>query len=152
MKSAAVLSVLVFFSVLCASVARPIDRRLLDAIMEVESGGDENAVGDGGKSRGAYQISRAYYYDAVEFDPSLTNGGRTYEDVHGPGSSAYAEGVVRSYMERYAIPERLGHNPTYEDMARIHNGGPDGYKEDSTLDYWERIQSWLHRDTSGLGE
>lgn len=116
---------------------------MLDAIKKVESGGDENAVGDGGRSRGAYQISRVYYNDAVKFNSSLRDGGKTYEDVYGPGSSAYAERVICSYMAKYATPARLRRQPTFEDIARIHNGGPDGYKKCATRKYWRKVQKCL---------
>jgi hypothetical protein len=45
-----------------------------------------------------------------------------------------------AYMDRYATAERLGHEPTIEDIARIHNGGPDGYKKSSTDKYWEKVK------------
>ena len=32
-------------------------------------------------------------------------------------------------MQKYATKARLGHEPTVEDVARIHNGGPDGWKK-----------------------
>ena len=50
---------------------------------------------------------------------------------------------MQSYMDRYATEDRLGHTPTDEDIARIHNGGPDGYRRESTEQYWERVESNL---------
>jgi hypothetical protein len=32
-------------------------------------------------------------------------------------------------MKKYATAKRLGRAPTVEDIARIHNGGPNGYKK-----------------------
>jgi len=116
--------------------------KLLAAIKQVESNGNEDAVGDGGRSIGAYQISTRYYGDAVEFNPSLAEG-KSYQDVAGEGSSAYAEEVIKSYMDRYATEARLGHKPTAEDIARIHNGGPNGYKKDSTLGYWKKVEKHM---------
>ena len=55
--------------------ATVVRQELLDAIRHVESGGDECAKGDNGKSLGAYQIMMGYYNDAVEFDPGLTADG-----------------------------------------------------------------------------
>ena len=37
--------------------------------------------------------------------------------------------MIPSYMDRYTIETRLGHPATDEDMARIHNGGPNGYSK-----------------------
>ena len=126
-----------------------IDRSLLDAIKQVESGGDPCAIGDNGRSLGAYQIMEAYYNDALQYNPRLGDGGRTYTDIWGIGSEAYSEQVIASYMGRYATSERLGRQPTNEDIARIHNGGPNGFRRDSTLPYWERVMTELARQRSG---
>jgi hypothetical protein len=47
------------------------------------------------------------------------------------------------YMQRYATKHRLGRKPTLEDMARIHNGGPNGWKKESTKPYWEKVKKLL---------
>jgi len=109
----------------------------LDAIRIVESGGNDNAVGDGGNAIGPYQIWKNYWKDAVEHEPSI--GGK-YEDCF---DQKYAEKIVNAYMDRYAIPRRLGHEPTFEDIARIHNGGPNGHKKKATIPYWEKVQKEL---------
>ena len=118
-----------------------------DAIKQVESSGNENAVGDNGRSIGPLQIQRSYYNDAVERNPSLQSGkyaGYTYENCKGPGSFEYSRAVAESYMNRYATEGRLGHCPTFEDMARIHNGGPNGYKMEATVKYWEKVNKILN--------
>jgi hypothetical protein len=46
-------------------------------------------------------------------------------------------------MNRYATKARLGHEPTDEDLARIHNGGPNGVKRRSTIGYWHKVQQFL---------
>ena len=122
-----------------------IDRSLLDAIKEVESEGNCCEIGDHNltnKAYGAYQIRAPYYEDALQFNPDL---GGSFKNVWGKGSDQYAEMVVRSYMGRYATRERLGRDPTYEDIARIHNGGPNGYMKASTGPYWELVQKELNR-------
>ena len=50
---------------------------------------------------------------------------------------------MQSYMNRYATEARLGRKPTNEDIARIHNGGPNGYKKESTLKYWKKVEKCL---------
>ena len=117
-----------------------------DAIKQVESSGNENAVGDNGRSIGPLQIQRGYYNDAVERNPSLQSGkyaGYMYENCKGPGSFEYSRAVAESYMNRYATEGRLGHSPTFEDMARIHNGGPNGYKMEATVKYWDKVNKIL---------
>lgn len=105
---------------------------LLDAIRQVESHGNDNAVGDNGKAIGPYQIWYTYWKDAVEFDKTL---GGSYKDCYNPD---YARRVVIAYLTRYA-PK----NATMEDLARIHNGGPQGYKNSKTIKYWNKVKKEL---------
>lgn len=114
----------------------------------MESGGFEDprtAVGDNGASRGPYQIQRGYYNDAVEWNPSLLDGGRSYKNVMGPGSYCYSRKVMQSYMDRYATEGRIGHPVTDEDIARIHNGGPYGYMKDSSRPFWDKVKTYLDK-------
>ena len=53
-----------------------------------------NGTGDNGRSLGAYQIMNVYYADAVVYNPSLGDDGRTYSDVWGIGSEAYSIEVI----------------------------------------------------------
>ena len=120
-----------------------ISNDLFNAIMKVESGGDVDAVGDGGRSIGPFQIQKSYYDDAVQKDSSLTADGKTYQNCKGPGSIEYSKRVTQAYMNRYATEGRLGHKPTDEDIARIHNGGPNGYKNPATEKYWAKVKKEL---------
>lgn len=126
------------FSLLLSTLANAdVPQRLLNAIRIVESGGNDNAVGDGGKAIGPYQIWRSYWKDALEHDPSI---GGSYENCY---ERKYAERVVQAYMARYANERRLGHEPTFEDIARIHNGGPNGHRKRATIPYWNKVQREL---------
>ena len=113
--------------------------KLLSAICKVESNCDPTAVGDNGNAIGAYQIWYDYWYDAVTFknddELKLSDGYKSCYDKD------YSEKVVLAYWERYATIKRLKRTPTDEDRARIHNGGPNGYKKDSTIKYWRKIQN-----------
>ena len=110
--------------------------RLLDAICKIESNCDSSKVGDGGDSIGAYQIQYAYWLDATEF----SGIGGEYEDVL---EDEYAQKIILAYWDRYATIKRLGHIPTDEDRARIHNGGPNGYKKTATVKYWNKVKNEL---------
>lgn len=106
-------------------------RDFLDAVAWVESRGKDDAVGDGGKAIGRYQIWRVYWADAVQHCPDL---GGHYEDCK---DAVYAERVVVAYLLRYAaesIPIE-----DYEVLARVHNGGPRGMSLDRTQGYWLRV-------------
>ena len=118
-------------------------RQTLDAIREVETGGQPNngigARGDGGAALGPYQIWRIYHTDAADRDKSLTN----YQNCL--TSKSYSEKVIRAYMHRYARAELLrleagkGTRADVEKVARIHNGGPRGHKKKATDKYWAKV-------------
>ena len=116
----------------------PSHRKLLDAIRQVESGNNPDAVGDNGNAIGAYQIWECYWKDAIEFDPSI---GGEYKDCF---DVEYSEKVVLAYWKRYATMKRIGRTPTDEDRARIHNGGPNGYKKEATVKYWSKVEVELN--------
>jgi len=107
---------------------------LLDAIAAVESRNDPGAAGDGGSALGPYQIHRAYWADATRF---LGVDWR-YTDAQDP---VKAREVVRAYLLHY------GRGCSMMEMARIHNGGPNGHRKATTLEYARRIAATL-RDTT----
>lgn len=113
--------------ILTLALAAPGDRALLQAIRQVETGGQPNggrdAVGDGGRSIGPYQLQRAYHAD------SGVPG--TYEQCR---DREYAERVVRAYWRRYCP------RGSDEVKARTHNGGRLGPKKAATLKYWKKVQ------------
>ncbi len=108
-------------------------RPLLDAICEVETGEHPdaaNAQGDGGRSLGPYQISRAYWRDSGV-------PGR-YEWVR---DQAYAERVMIAYWQRHCPSALARHD--WQTLARVHNGGPNGAQKLQTISYWRRAREQL---------
>ena len=113
---------------------------LLTALIAVESSGDPNAIGDDGLAYGCLQLHAAYVQDASEY----ARQDWTHEDAFDPET---AKQIFRAYMARYATERRLGRTPTYEDVSRIHNGGPRGYLKSVTDPYWQKVKKKLE----GLG-
>ncbi len=135
---------------------------LLDAIEWVESRGDANAVGDNGKAIGAYQIHKIYV-DGVNRILKL-QGGKvgnddlgwrdyfTYKDRWDRDKSRAMVNIYLSYFiksasweyaRKYqytATPENPTIVPIFEIQARIHNGGPEGWKKKSTEEYWQKLK------------
>ena len=110
-------------------------RSLFEAIRQVETGGEKNpaeAVGDGGLSIGPYQISKAYWQDAIMHHPEI---GGSYQDCK---KQHYSEWIMMSYWDRYAKPDC-----SLETLARIHNGGPKGHTKKATLKYWNKVEALL---------
>ena len=109
---------------------------LLAALIAVESSGDPDAIGDNGLAYGCLQLHAAYVQDAAEY----AKQDWTHEDAFDPET---AKQIFRAYMARYATERRLGRTPTYEDIARIHNGGPQGFKKTATDGYWLKVKKEL---------
>ena len=101
---------------------------LLDAIRQVESsGGRDTRDGDNGRAIGPYQIHRDYWTDGTKF----LGVEWAYEDAK---DEKKARAVVRAYLLHY------GKDKSIEAKARIHNGGPNGYKKESTKAYWTKVK------------
>lgn len=110
--------------------------KVLPAIMHVESGGDCNAVGDGGRAIGPYQIHRGYWSDATR----LLGVDWPYSDARDPQK---AELAVRAYTTHYA--KHYKQPLTAETIARIHNGGPAGWKKQATMPYWTKVRRLMQK-------
>jgi hypothetical protein len=106
---------------------------LILILIQIESGGNDLQVGDNGLAFGCLQLHAAYVQDAAEH----AGENWTHEDAFDRETSIQ---IVAAYMDRYATEKRLGRPVTIEDIARIHNGGPNGYKKDSTIKYWKKFQ------------
>ncbi len=112
------------------------DRVLLDAIREVESGGDDYAVGDFGKSLGAYQIGKLYWQDACEY-------GRVDWDYRTfVWSRLHAEQVMRWYWQRYDAR-------TDRQKAAFHIAGPRGAQKLKTN---KNVQRYVRQVIARLGQ
>ncbi len=119
----------------------------LDVIPQVESGGNSNAVGDTHlvhAAYGAYQIRQPYLDDVNRI--AGTNRMRTVwavdslsiKDMLDEQKAYWAATVyLDHYGEKYR--QQTGHEPTVEVYARIHNGGPDGWRETVTNDYVAKV-------------
>jgi hypothetical protein len=119
-----------------ASVADRHLTPLFDAIRTVETGAEErpeNAIGDGGRSLGPYQISRKYLLDS-----GMSGDWRRCRDRR------FSEAVMLAYWKRHC-PEAL-RSRDYEKLARIHNGGPNGHKKAATVSYWRMVQGILRSE------
>ncbi len=100
------------------------DAALLAAIAQVESGGNDSAIGDGGLALGRLQIHAACAADAgMPHQAALTREG--------------AETIYKRWMRRYCT------GATREQAARRWNGGPRGDRLRATDGYWRRVEQQL---------
>lgn len=119
-------------------VAYGIDEdRLWRAICKIESGGKEDAIGDGGKAVGVAQIHKKVIDDLNAWEQEKGEAERKvwkYSDRRDRDKSRVIFFTyTRGWCQRNKIPE------TQENLARIWNGGPNGWKKKSTKKYWEKV-------------
>ena len=110
----------------------------LDAIVAVESHGNAKAIGDNGKAYGVYQIHKSYVEDVNR----ISGKNFTLADAF---DKEKAKEMVKIYLTNYGknYEKKTGKTATNEVLARIHNGGPSGYKKDATKKYWDKVQKEL---------
>ena len=107
---------------------------LLDAIEWVESRGDPNAVGDNGKAVGAYQIWKIYVDDVnriIALYMKDVDFRFTYKDRWDKDESRTIVGIYTNHYSKHYLVDtwQLGMSSN-EASARIHNAGPDGWRND----------------------
>jgi len=100
----------------------------LAALITIESGGNDLAVGDHGRAIGALQI-----HAAVVADVNRHHGTR-YRHAE-MRDRAKAVRVASLYIQTYAP----GASP--EVQARVWNGGPRGATKAATAGYWAKVRS-----------
>ena len=115
--------------------AKPSDP-LINAIIKVESNDNVNAIGDNGKAVGCMQIWKVVVDDVNKVSKLKYN----YNDRFNKEKSIE---IFKLYINKYATAKRLGRTPTDEDMARIWNGGPNGFKKAGTKQYWLKVKAEL---------
>ena len=131
--------------------AAPTDE-LLDAVGQVESSWDNLVVGDLNlinKAHGIYQIRQPYLDDVNKIagpDRCIRVWGKfrlTMKDIK--ADPAKARWCCAVYMEYYGkqYTKATGREPTAQIYARIHNGGPKGWKRYATLAYWQQVRKAL---------
>lgn len=109
---------------------------LIIALIFVESGGNDLARGPNGelgclqmKTQMVDDVNRILGYRHFSYDDRLSR----YKSVE----------MCQIYLTYYTSRKRLGRPATYQDAARMWNGGPDGYRERDTVRYWIKVRRRL---------
>ncbi len=108
---------------------------LIPLLIQVESSGDPNAIGDGGRAVGCLQIHPVVVEDVNRiYQTKYTEKDRL--------NKAKSMSICRLYLKYYGTRYQLktGKKATMEALARIWNGGPDGWKKQSTVKYWKKVK------------
>jgi len=117
-------------------------RMFLAALVAVESGGDLRAYNAAEQAAGPYQIRPIYLQDVNRIRKLQGLSPFAAQDRY---DLEKATQMVVTYLSWYGRPSRLHHLASYADLARIHNGGPNGWKKESTRNYAERVMRIMHK-------
>lgn len=109
---------------------------LLLALIAIESGGNDLAVGDGGRALGCLQIRREVIEDVNRvYGTRFVMAHRRDREM----SLRICELYLTHWASQLPVPA------TPEHLARIWNGGPKGWQKNATLPYWAKVQAELNR-------
>jgi hypothetical protein len=103
---------------------------LISALIIVESGGNDLAIGDNGRAIGPLQIHKAVVLDVNRF----TGSHYRHQDMT---NRAQARAVCEAYLKHY------GRGASTEQLARRWNGGPSGDKKQATEAYCAKVKKHL---------
>jgi hypothetical protein len=110
----------------------------VDAVIYVESRGNDSAVGDNGKAVGCLQIHPIMVREVnrllAKYDIPTTY---TLEDRYSREKSIEMFNIV---SEEYYCCEDYTFTEYAEIVSRRWNGGPTGDKKRSTIKYWNNVQ------------
>ena len=113
---------------------------LVSALIQNESAGNDHAIGDKKlkhKAYGCLQVRQPCVDDVNQ------RYGTHIKAEDCLGNRELSIWVCKAYISMYATEKRLGHTPTLQDMARIWNGGPNGWQSSKTLGYWADVCKFL---------
>lgn len=105
---------------------------LLLAIEHVESGGNPNAVGDGGQAVGCLQIHPSMVDECNRIKGSKVF---TLEDRKDRAKS------IEMFWTYTNFWNKKTKDTSEQGMAQRWNGGPTGHKKSATLNYWKKVQA-----------
>lgn len=125
---------------------------LFSAIAQVKS--DRGAT-----SPNVYQIRVLYVLDASRIVSDTRKSGEgvaakrslplmfTLADRENP---RMAETMMTAYWEKYGrrYIEKTGEPVTYEVLALIYNGGPDGWRKPLTIRYWQKVKAVMDKEAA----
>lgn len=116
-----------------------ISDEMIDAMIQVESQGNDRAIGDNGKALGCLQIHKIMVDDVNR----IAGTKFVHKDAF---IRTRAKEMIRIAVKHYVTPERLGREPTFEDCCRFWNSGPSWItKKKATDGYWAKVQAVMKK-------
>lgn len=130
-------------------------RKAIRILEHVESGGNADALGDVGlknKAYGILQIRKPYLDDVNNLfsERIQERWGKPAFDMLEMKESDKARWVAEKYLSHYGTEyfRKTGKEPTVLVYARIHNGGPNGWKKASTNEHARKVEEAIQEDVN----
>lgn len=120
---------------------------LIEALVHVESRGIASAIGDNGRAYGILQIHNIMVQDANRI--ARTN--YTHSDMFEPHKARAVAKIILTHYDS-VITRRTGNSATFEQLARVWNGGGSawkvqtGSKEKNLQRYWSKVSQTLSKN------
>ena len=110
----------------------------IDAVIEVESGGDDSAYNKRERAVGCLQIRPIAVREVNRLLESYgVDGKYTLDDRYDRGRSIEMFSIMADQVE---YCEFISEEEFFEIVARRWNGGPRGARKKSTIKYWEKVK------------
>ncbi len=113
---------------------------LISAMIQVESEGNVNAYNKEEDAVGCLQIRPIYIQDLNRFSSKAWNHHDMYDEAEARMACAEYLRYYGNQIRRIELRE-----PTFEDLARIHNSGPMGYTKQCSEIYWSKVSVELDK-------
>jgi hypothetical protein len=117
------------------------DSDFINAIGHIETQNTDSLIGDSGRAFGRYQI-----HDVCITGSGLKNLlNYQHKDMF---DSVKAERVFWAVMgiNCHVYAQKYGKYPDYGELARMWNGGPNGYQNEATLNYLKKFEQCLEKN------
>lgn len=114
--------------------------KIIPALIVVESGNNSNAIGDNGKAFGILQLHKDYIDDVNR----IYGTSYVHNDAFDP---IKAKDITRLYLTYWGnkYVKDTKKPLTYDVLARLHNGGFDGWKDKGTIEYAKKVLKQLKK-------
>lgn len=111
------------------------DSEFIRKIGQIESGNTDSITGDSGRGKGRFQI----YNICVKGSGLHDLLGYSHNDMFNKEKSVHVFWATMGIF-CYSYAQKHGKYPSYEDLARMWCGGPEGYKKNATLNYLHKFK------------
>lgn len=115
---------------------------IVDALKVVESNNKPNAIGDNGDAKGILQI----HIEVIKDVNRIYKTSYVHDDAF---NAEKAEKICNLYLKFYGsrYQKKTGKVATDKILAKIWNGGPTGYKNKKTNEYWQKVSNVLSKSS-----